>query len=281
MIATSIISYINAICDCAGLWRTLEDIRPCKDECGRPIFIAGGSTIIFKVIHNGRLSKLKCFTRPKKNLDKIYKESFYPQELLVGVNMSQAKYIDVVLEEWVEGISLEEAIIKNSQSTDFHLLAQLFDKMAIELLCQPWAHGDLKPSNIIINNNKLTLIDFDSLYHPAFSSKTTDEWGTKYYQHPLRGNSHAKFIDDYPIALISTALQALALDSSLAKRYPIEDMLLISPYDAIENRDAALAEIEELFQIHNKPIQEQIALLLHFHSPSIPQLKRLLLQSMK
>lgn len=69
-------------------------------------------------------------------------------------------------------------------------------------------------------------------------------------------------LDDYPAALISTALHALALDPTLYARYSEADGLLFTPQKI--GTDAALCEVLALFERRGLAAQYRIARLLPF-----------------
>lgn len=274
-------AYISAIEECNGLWRTLQGIRPCRDSSGRVQFIVGSSAVIFKVEYNGASHKLRCYFDSKPYLKLIYNNSFFESELKVSLSETEVIYADVVLEKWIEGRDLSQEIASAVTRSDFATLAHRFDAFALWLLNQEWAHGDLKPSNIIVHNDKFYLIDFDSIYLPQFCTHPTYAWGSAGYQHPNRKGLSAKEIDDYPIALISTALNALSYDPTLLHRYPTDAMLLIDPNAAIAGEDKALQEIENLFQSHNNTVKLKIANLLRSTTVALPTLQELLQQPSK
>ncbi|UKI39907.1 MAG: hypothetical protein L6V35_04035 [Alistipes putredinis] len=85
--------------------------------------------------------------------------------------------------------------------------------MCARLLKEEWAHGDLKPDNIIITpSGHGRLIDYDAAYVPDSGFDSTPEIGTPAYQHPLRDTGmYDKHIDDYPSALLSANLHLIAL----------------------------------------------------------------------
>ena len=54
--------------------------------------------------------------------------------------------------------------------------------MAAALTADDWAHGDLKPENIVADNRgRLHLIDFDAMFLPAFAGRHSPELGTAAY----------------------------------------------------------------------------------------------------
>ena len=103
------------------------------------------------------------------------------------------------------------------------------------------------------------------------------EIGTQQFQHPLRDKStFSRDVDDYPIALIATALAAMALDPSIGRNIPNMDYLLIRPELAAKGEDEVLAKIEKLFAERGDVRHYRIAKLLSSPRLELPQLKSLL-----
>ena len=100
------------------------------------------------------------------------------------------------------------------------------------------------------------------MYLPAFAGEASPELGTAAFQHPARTiRDFNASLDDYPAALISTALHALALDPALYVRYPDADGLLFSPQQI--RTDEALREAIALFEGEGLAVQYRIARLLY------------------
>lgn len=238
----------------------------------------GNSVIVFEVMCEGRKMAMRVYMRQHHNLRAIYGDRYYPKELLV--NSSDRKYglADVVLCDWYEGVSLQSKIEElYNKPLKMAALSQMFEEFAISLLNERWAHGDLKPENIILSNDGLHLIDFDAMYREGFTIDDCVEIGTRQFQHPLRDRAYfGRDIDDYPIALITTVLAAIALDRSFGKEIENNDYLVISPHLAIEDKDERLHRIEELFAERGDVRHYRIAKLLHSPIPALPQLKNLL-----
>lgn len=107
---------------------------------------------------------------------------------------------------------------------------------------------------------ELQLIDFDAMFLPAFAGRRSPELGTRAYQHPAREAADFDVsLDDYPAALISTALHALALDPSLARRHA-SDGVLFTPSRMRD--DGVLEEVLTLFEERGMAIAYRIARLL-------------------
>lgn len=210
----SIRQFIEALQDPYGLTRTLGEIEVCRSSDGEPLRWVGNSAVVFKIRCGGRYKMLKCYTRPMEHLEAIYQEKLLRQELYVWQADGQGEWCDVVIDDWIEGITLYEAVMRGAGSGDkAHLsnLARQFDRLALELLESDWAHGDLKPENILLDESgTLRPVDFDAMFLPVFAGEKSPELGTAAYQHPGRtAEDFDASIDDYSIATISTTLHAL------------------------------------------------------------------------
>lgn len=230
----SIRQFIEALQDPYGLTRTLGEIEVCRSSDGEPLRWVGNSAVVFKIRCGGRYKMLKCYTRPMEHLEAIYQEKLLRQELYVWQADGQGEWCDVVIDDWIEGITLYEAVMRGAGSGDkAHLsnLARQFDRLALELLESDWAHGDLKPENILLDESgTLRPVDFDAMFLPVFAGEKSPELGTAAYQHPGRtAEDFDASIDDYSIATISTTLHALALEPGLLARYNRGEGLLLSP----------------------------------------------------
>lgn len=261
----TLLQYLNSLLDPAGLLRTLGEIEVCRDPDGRLCCTAGNSAVVFKIRHESRLKSLRCYLLPAPNRATIYGERLLPEELYVYTAPDRGEWVDVVVDEWIEGTTLGEAITAAAEACDTARLAALssaFDRLGLEMLRDDWAHGDLKPENIIVTPcGELRPIDFDASFLPAFAGMPSPELGTAAFRHPAR--SAADFdtsLDDFPIALISTALHALALDPALYDRYRDRDGLLFDPQQI--QRDPALREVLALFERRGLGLSYRIARLL-------------------
>lgn len=259
--------YLLTLSDPEGLLRTLAGAEVCCDEQGRILYAAGNSAVVFRIRHRGQVRSLRCYLRPMRHLREIYGERFLEKELYLYDTAGAGTWVDVVVGEWIEGVTLSEAAERAAAGRDtqrLQALAAAFDALAARLVSDDRAHGDLKPENIIVDaQGALRLIDFDAAYLPEFSGEQSPELGTAAYQHPAR--TAADFnerLDDYPAALISTALHALALDPTLRERYPESDGLLFTPREILRGRDAAYREVMELFERRGMALQYRIARLL-------------------
>ena len=239
--------YLTTLADTHGLTRTLGEIEVCRDGKGRICYSAGNSAVVFRIRCEGRVRSLRCYMHHPRHLAEIYGEKLLPQELFIYTSPAGGVWVDVVLSDWIEGVTADD-----------------------------WAHGDLKPENIVADNRgRLHLIDFDAMFLPAFAGRHSPELGTAAFQHPARTvRDFDASLDDYPAALISTALHALALDPTLYARYSEADGLLFTPQKI--GTDAALCEVLALFERRGLAAQYRIARLLRSPSLRLPGLPQLL-----
>ena len=278
--------YLLTLSDPEGLLRTLAGAEVCRDARGALLYAAGNSAAVFRIRHRGQIRALRCYLRPMRHLREIYGERFLERELYLYDTAGAGTWVDVVVGEWIEGETLSEAAERAAAERDtqrLQALAAAFDALAARLVSDDRAHGDLKPENIIVDaQGALRLIDFDAAYLPEFSGEQSPELGTAAYQHPAR--TAADFnerLDDYPAALISTALHALALDPTLRERYPESDGLLFTPREILCGRDAAYREVMELFERRGMALQYRIARLLASPTPQLFGLAEFLAASVR
>lgn len=192
--------------------------------------------------------------------------------------------MDVVIGDWIEGESLHDAIARAATSRDtqrLKLLSGAFDRLAAAMVADDRAHGDLKPENILVDNDGiLHPIDFDAAYLPCFAGERSPELGTAAYQHPARtAEDFNARLDDYPAALISTALHALRVAPTLWDRYGGPDTLLYNPRKIATDR--ALQESLRQFEESGMAVEYRIAQLLYAPRPELPELPGLLAEAVR
>ena len=271
--------YLMTLSDPAGLTRTLGEVEVCRDPEGRMCFSVGNSAVVFRIRHQGRIRSLRGYLRPQRHLREIYGDRLLEKELYLYTSPESGVWVDVVLGDWIEGISLHEAIARAARDRDRQRLERLagnFDRLAASLVADDCAHGDLKPENILVaGDGSLHPIDLDAAYLPCFAGQNSPELGTAAYQHPARtAEDFNERLDDYPAALISTALHALSVDPTLWERYGSPDSLLYDPRHIAT--DKALRETLERFETLGMALPYRIAQLLLAPRPELPDLAPLL-----
>lgn len=278
----SLTQYLQTLENPDGVCRRLKGFELHHRDDGRPIYHIGNSAILFKIDLHGRTMRLRCYTQhPNRNLALLYGDSLLKEELYLYQG-EQGLWVDVVLEEWIEGRNLEECLLDAASQGNrerLHQLSVSFERLAVELLRTPWAHGDLKPENILVTpEGELRLIDFDGCYLPMEPLKSAPEQGTPAYQHPHRGDAYDRWLDHYPAALMAVQLRALALDPSLPNRFPQEEGLLFLPETLFKSgvRSEAYEAICRLFAEQGDAVHYRLARLLLHPDHRLPDVEALL-----
>lgn len=273
-------------------FRSLSPITPKLDRYGYLVTYAQNNALVVQANLGDALVAIKCYISPRENISTILSTEdvnsscllvpshLYKDELIVMQGDGVECSADVVISPWISGGTLSEAITAAVRSGDvatLAILAERFDRLALALLDAPFAHGDVKPENIVIaDDGELRLIDLDAVWTPALTR--CEELGTAEYQHPRRD---AKFfgphIDDYPIALISVALHALAELPHLA----VEGVVL--PFDSglVLGTNEAYCEACAHFRKSGNVTLQRLARQLTKKSPMIDNLRVLIAELLK
>ncbi len=246
----TIAQYVETLSNPLGLFRTLRQVAPSRDRAGDLRFSSGAFGVVFRAEVDGKPYALKCFTRHQAGRIFAYERivrwldtqqsahlagcRLLNEEIAVFAPDGSCSYFPVLLMEWVEGESLSAAIesaVRRQDRTTLRQLADGFDRLARWMLEQPFAHGDLKPDNLLVRSDgTLALIDYDGLYLPEMAGEQAREGGTEGFRHPARTAAHfGKQIDDYPIALLSLTLRLLADEPGLYTRFHRQGNLLFTP----------------------------------------------------
>ena len=257
--------YIEAIKSAENNFDKLSFLSPVLDEDGLPVITSGNFAVVFKMKDkmNGKLYAIKCFTKAQDGRSESYKLisdelefvtcnyltpiKYLEKELFVDTGQTSETEFPVLLMDWVDGIPMDKYIQKQiNNKYELELLAFRFSKMATWLLAQPYAHGDLKPDNILVKEDgSIVLVDYDGMYVPAMKGQKARELGSPNYRHPLRtDNDFNSHIDDFPLVTIALSLKAISLKPVLFRNNIGESGLLLNEYDFREiNTSKTLNEL--------------------------------------
>ena len=255
--------YIEAIRLAADNFDKLSHLQPVLDGNGTPMMSSGNFAVVFKM-YDPQAHKdvaVKCFLKEQEGRAESYQliaqelaytsSSFLTpfryldKEIFVESQSTNDEEFPVVLMDWVEGETLDRYIQSHlDEPNALRLLAFQFSRLASWLLSQPFAHGDLKPDNILVRSDgTLTLVDYDGMFVPAMEGTAARELGSPDFRHPLRtAERFNEHIDDFPLAVILLSLKALSLSPSLWNTYGASDRLLFSATDYRDLSSCALLQ---------------------------------------
>ena len=246
--------YLTAIQDAHDNLDKLNHLVPVLDKHGEPYRSSGAFAVVFKMKdeQTGKCYALKCFTEEQEGRAEAYRQIAEELEFVDSPYITSVKYLEkelfvdsnceddefpVLLMDWIEGETMETYIAENyTDSYEMSMLCYRFCKMAAWLRSQSFAHGDIKPDNIIVRpDGTLTLVDYDGMFVPAMKGQKSPTIGTKDFSHPLRTiDDFDETIDDFALASIALSLKAISLDSSLLQSYGASDRLLFSATDYLD-----------------------------------------------
>ena len=246
--------YLAAIQDAHDNLDKLNHLVPVLDKHGEPYRSSGAFAVVFKMKdeQTGKCYALKCFTEDQEGRAEAYRQIAEELEFVDSPYITSVKYLEkelfvdsnceddefpVLLMDWIEGETMETYIAENyTDSYEMSMLCYRFCKMAAWLRSQSFAHGDIKPDNIIVRpDGTLTLVDYDGMFVPAMKGQKSPTIGTKDFSHPLRTiDDFDETIDDFALASIALSLKAISLDSSLLQTYGASDRLLFSATDYLD-----------------------------------------------
>ena len=243
--------YVRAIQDASSNLDKLAHLVPVLDDHGEPYRSSGAFAVVFKMKdeQTGKCYALKCFTEEQEGRAEAYRQIADELEFVDSSYVTSVKYLDkeifvdssceedefpVLLMDWIDGETMENYIAENYQ--DNYAMAMLcyrFCKMAAWLRSQPFAHGDIKPDNIMVRpDGNLTLVDYDGMFVPAMKGQKSPTIGTKDFSHPLRTvDDFNETIDDFALASIALSLKVISMNSTLLDTYGASDRLLFSESD--------------------------------------------------
>ena len=243
--------YVRAIQDASSNLDKLAHLVPVLDDHSEPYRSSGAFAVVFKMKdeQTGKCYALKCFTEEQEGRAEAYRQIADELEFVDSSYITSVKYLDkeifvdsscekdefpVLLMDWIDGETMENYIAENYQDNyGMAMLCYRFCKMAAWLRSQPFAHGDIKPDNIMVRpDGNLTLVDYDGMFVPAMKGQKSPTIGTKDFSHPLRTiDDFDETIDDFALTSIALSLKAISMNSTLLDTYGASDRLLFSEND--------------------------------------------------
>ncbi len=200
----------------------------CVDSKGLPRPISGGFANVYKIRNGDRSYAVKCFLRETSDHQERYTAI---QKALLSCSLPYFTNFDyipkgikvrnvwhpVLKMDWEDGDTLDTYIFKNiNNPANIALIAREFKQLVAKLQSASIAHGDLQHGNIIVQNNRLRLLDYDGSFVKALEGKKSSELGHPNYQHPRRVQNYFGLnIDNFSSWVIHTSLLCLGIDPTL------------------------------------------------------------------
>ena len=281
--------YIEAINSAEDNFEKLSCLRPVLGEDGLPVMTSGNFAVVFKMKdeQSGKFYGVKCFTREQEGRSEAYREiakelekvsspyilsiRYLDKELFVDTDQTTETEFPVLLMDWVDGKPLDKYLRENIESKCIiETLLENFYQLSEWLISQPFAHGDLKPDNILVKSDgALVLVDYDGMYVPAMKGQRSREMGSPDFCHPQRDEDlFDEHIDDFSILSILLSLCIVYVNKNYLAKYGAEDRLLFSKNDYIDIRKSLVFNDIPLViekSINYKSLFEQACEDLHFH----------------
>lgn len=285
--------YLETLANPYRMFRTLNGFEVERDAYDEIKFISGNYSATFQIRIGDSSFALKCYTRKVDYAPQVYEylksykspytteAKYLEDEIFVYDENDNGHSFPVVLTPWIDGEPLGNVIERLCRYDDREAIASIarkFDRMAMWLLAQEFAHGDLKNDNILVTKSgELMLIDYDGMFIPSLTNMPCSLVGSPTYQHPARTASFFnKHIDDYSIAVISVSLHALSEDTSLYEKYNEGDNLILNSLLIQKNKSPLLDQLERRWLDEGRLTLYSMCRMLRSPSPELDDVGRII-----
>jgi hypothetical protein len=184
--------------------------------------------IVFKTENRSKFYAVRFFLNDDAELFRRYhqiQDYFTPKSLswYVPFRFMDEEYYPAIVMDWIDSLSFTEYLdIIIDEPARISRLQQELISLSGDLEKNGVAHGNLNMKHIRFikggQEDVLKLIDYDSMFIPAFEEKDSFSSGTAGFQHPMRlASDFSETIDRFSFWVFLTALEAFKIDPSLWK----------------------------------------------------------------
>lgn len=254
---------------------------------GLPRPISGSFASVYKLNCEGKSWAIRCFLQEGDHQQQRYEAiSHYflhqgfkfavPFEFMrEGIKIGDSWY-PILKMEWVDGLTLDQ-FVRNEAANPAKLLwlAEELRQLVEDMQARKIAHGDLQHANLIVDKDRLLLVDYDGVFVPQLAGMESAELGHRNYQHPKRqGKDFSSELDNFSIWVLYVSLRILAADPGLVKCADEDfESLLFTKEDFVNPESSVLFYLLE--QHRSKEVVRNARLLravLKQPYPNIPRL---------
>ncbi len=230
----------------------LQQGSPQLNRLGLPRPRSGSFATVYKILSGTRNWAVRCFLHPVSDQQERYGEisahlakirlPYLVQFNFLTQGIKVPKQVCPILKmEWVEGEPLIPYIEKNLGNRNALLaLAGRWFEMVQALRESSIAHGDLQHGNVLVVNGELRLVDYDGMFVPSLTGKSSHELGQRNYQHPQRTESdYGPDLDNFASWVVYISLVALAVQPQLWRQFRGGDECLLFRRADFENPESS------------------------------------------
>lgn len=176
---------------------------------------------------------IKCFLGSDRTREQRYElaEAYYKRSMpwkikkhfvefdyqAQGINI-HGSWHPIVKMAWVTGPALDEYISSTPHKSNLaYSVVQEWRELLDEMHKAGIAHGNLEPSNVVVHDGRLRLIDYDTLYTPNMSKQHFEHNSSTGidFMHPRAGKQVGPWTDNFQSWLIDTGLLTWFMDPAI------------------------------------------------------------------
>lgn len=199
---------------------------------GLPVALGGGFAITYHVQSGGRSYAVRVFHKQATGLEDKYRlvsgelsrlpsPYFVPFEFQAnGIRVNGSLY-PVVKMEWATGDTLGTYVERQYKDrAAVEALGKSFRDLATHLRSRQIAHGDIQTLNVMVDQGRIRLIDYDGMFVPTMVPGNGTEIGHRHFQHPNRGRGDfGSQMDRFSFIAMDLTLRAIAERPDLYIKY--------------------------------------------------------------